>query len=102
MRGPVLSIFKLFLRISFKLTLDIIYTSSRVTKIFVKEDLEFVSEYKNIRSFLKYMPVLLLSLVCTNTVLKKRGCKQSAIIAGNTGYIKRVFVVLAKLVVIQV
>lgn len=77
-------------------------TKVLVAKIYTNKGFEFVSEYKIVRSFLKCMPVLILSSVSTNTVPKKRDCKESAIIVGNPGCVKIVFALFAKPVVIQV
>lgn len=102
MREPVLSIFKLVLIVFAKLTLDAIYISLRVSKIFAKQGLKFVLAYRNVWLYLDFILVLILIAASTDTVPKKRGCEQVAIIASDLCYEKIVLALLAEPIVIYV
>lgn len=102
MRGPVLNIFKLILRVPSKHILDTIYKSPRTAEIFAKKDFNFVLGYRNVQPYHKYVPMLILSLASIDVFLKEKSCKQNIIIINRIGYLKMILVFLAELIVIQV
>lgn len=101
MRGPVLRIFKLILRVTPKLTSDAFYESPRVAEIFAKESLESVPRYSNVRPFLECVPALILSPASTNAILKERGRERGMIVSSGSSRIEMIFALLAELVAIQ-
>lgn len=80
----------LVLQISSTLTLNTIYKSHKVAKIFTKEGFTLLPESKNICSFLEGMLVIILSLVTINIDLKNKSHKQNTIIASSSNCIKMV------------
>lgn len=100
MRDPVWIVFIFFLKISPKLTPNVIYKSFRINKIFAKEYIEFVSGNRNVRLYLNLMPTIIQILATTNTVSKKIGRIQEAIIAGGSSYVKMVFSLQKKILTI--
>lgn len=102
MRTLVLSFFKLIFRVSSKFTPNIIYKSPRVTKTCTKEKPKFVSKNRNVCLYIEFIIALILSSISTDTVLKKRFCKQSRIIANSLGSMQRVITLLIELIAIWV
>lgn len=99
-RSLILIVFMLVLRVFPKLSPDTIYKSFEVAKIFVKKSLKFVLGNKNICIYLKYMLIIILSSVSTNTVPKKKNRKQDVFIVDGYKCITIVFILLIKLIAI--
>ena len=98
--GPILCILKLILRVSPKPVPDVFYKGPGIAAIFTEESLEFFLGDNNIRPFFLSMPAFVLSSASANSVLKKRGCKRSAILSIGSSCIKIVFALLPKSIAI--
>ena len=102
MGGPIFCVLKQVLRVSSKPIPDNFYKGPRIVAIFTKEGLKFFVGYNNIWFFFLSMPAFVLCPASANAILKKKGCKRSAIFFVSSSCIKMVFVLLAKLIVIQI
>ena len=83
------------LKVSFDVTLDSIYESSKVFKILFKKDLEFFLEHEN---FTKLFPMLMPPK--THFETKKQYCKRYMVWSRSSNYLKMIFALLAEVVAI--
>lgn len=102
MGGPVLSIFKLRMRVPSKLIPNVISKIRRVSKIFVNESLKFVPEYSNVWLYLNYVSAFILSQASTDIFLKEKDYKRGLIIANSSEDIKMILALPAKPIAIKV
>lgn len=72
MRGPVLDVLKLVLRVSRKLNPDFFHKNPEITAIFVKKDFKFFPGDKDIQIFFYCMAAFILCLTNANAILKKK------------------------------
>lgn len=89
---------ELILKVMFEFTLDIIYKSSRIAKVFLQKSLKLNSGYKNY--FFTLMVVLILSPLVANHLLKKQSYKQSIFWTNGFSCVKMIFILLTKMVAI--
>ena len=101
MRGPILYLLKLVLKISSKPILNAFYKDLRIVAILIEVSFEFFLRYNNIRPFIMSMTVFLLRPADADTNLEKRGYKWSAIVSISSSHIKMIITLLSKLIAIQ-
>lgn len=64
------------LKVSLKLTLDASHKGAKVTKAFLKKVLDFFLLYRDIWSFLKYMPFFIIGSISDYIILEKKAANK--------------------------
>lgn len=98
MRSLVWYFFLMVLKISFNLTLNAIYKRSKFFKTLSEKSFKFILDKKN--SSILFIFYLILLTVEINLVSKKLKYKKDAFIICSTSYVKIIFAILTKVVVL--
>lgn len=77
-----------------------IFKNLEIITIFVEKDINFFLEYNNNWPFFLNIPAFVQYFANVTIVIKKKGCKWAAIVLIGSSYIKIVFILLVKLIVI--
>ena len=101
MKGPILCVLKLVLRVSPKPIRDAFYEGLGIAAIFTEETLEFFPGDNNIRPFFLSIPGFVLYPASANAIPKKRSHKRNAILSVGSSYIEMILALLAKPIAIQ-
>lgn len=101
-KSPILNFFELVLRVAFELTPNARHKGSEIAKVLSKEELEFFSEHRNICALVKYVKMLILSLIEVNTPAKKKSSKRGAVGLSDPSGVEIIFALPVKVVTVYV
>lgn len=99
-KSPILDFFKFILRITFEFTLDTYHKSLEITKFLSKKKFKLFLRYGDIVTFVKPMMTFILGLLEGNTLIEEKNSKQDTINLSGLSTIKRIFTLLAKVVIV--
>lgn len=74
----------------------------RITKVLLKKKFKFFLKYKNIYIYIKLIIIVVLGLINTNKLTKKRNFKQNVISFNSPKNIIITFALLAKVILIYI
>ena len=100
-RGPILRVFQLVLRIFSKPISDAFHKSFGIAAILAEESLELFLWYNNIGPFFLSMSAFVLCPAGTNTVIEKRSRKRGAVVSIGYSRITMIFTLLAEPIAVQ-